>query len=76
MYNNGSAHVTIYEQAYIFPHGVLALSTTSTKFGIATKDIVGEFLALSLAHSLFSLIHAFFKLRVNVSLTDKHPSSS
>ncbi|KAL4255601.1 ER membrane protein complex subunit 1 [Pleurotus pulmonarius] len=32
--------VSTFEQAYIFPHGVTALSTTSTKFGISTKDLI------------------------------------
>ncbi|KAJ7065423.1 hypothetical protein C8F01DRAFT_1125582, partial [Mycena amicta] len=28
------------EQSYVYPHGVTAITTTSTKFGITTKDII------------------------------------
>jgi hypothetical protein len=30
-----------FEQAYVFPHG--ALAPTSTKFGITTEDLIGLF---------------------------------
>ncbi|KAJ8495461.1 hypothetical protein ONZ45_g12862 [Pleurotus djamor] len=32
--------LTAYEQAYVFPHGITALATTSTKFGITSKDLI------------------------------------
>ncbi|KAL5498433.1 hypothetical protein ACEPAH_2575 [Sanghuangporus vaninii] len=40
IYNNRSAEVMIHEQAFIFPSAVTAVTTTTTKFGIATKDLV------------------------------------
>ncbi|KAG0701737.1 hypothetical protein DFH29DRAFT_982585 [Suillus ampliporus] len=33
-------HVSAYEQAFIMPHGITAISPTSMKFGISTKDII------------------------------------
>lgn len=41
IYYNKNADVSVYEQAYVFPSAVTAMATTSTKFGIATKDLVG-----------------------------------
>ncbi|KAL0953048.1 hypothetical protein HGRIS_007249 [Hohenbuehelia grisea] len=32
--------LTALEQAYVFPHGITAMATTSTKFGISSKDII------------------------------------
>lgn len=29
------------EQSYIFPHSIASIATTSTKYGISTKDIIG-----------------------------------
>ncbi|KIY63627.1 DUF1620-domain-containing protein [Cylindrobasidium torrendii FP15055 ss-10] len=29
-----------YEQTYVFPHGVTAMATTTTKFGITSKDLI------------------------------------
>ncbi|EJD05202.1 DUF1620-domain-containing protein [Fomitiporia mediterranea MF3/22] len=40
IYSNRTAEGMYYEQTFIFPYGVTALTTTSTKFGIATKDLV------------------------------------
>lgn len=34
--------ISAYEQSYVFPHGITALATTSTKFGISAKDLIGE----------------------------------
>ncbi|KAJ6568389.1 DUF1620-domain-containing protein [Mycena vulgaris] len=34
------AHVEALEQSYIFAHGITAITTTSTKFGITSKDII------------------------------------
>ncbi|PFH46226.1 hypothetical protein AMATHDRAFT_70337 [Amanita thiersii Skay4041] len=39
-YNKEMANVTVIEQAYVFPYGVSALATTSTKFGITSKDLI------------------------------------
>ncbi|KAG0701659.1 hypothetical protein DFH29DRAFT_925728 [Suillus ampliporus] len=39
-YSNKTLHVSAYEQAFIMPHGITAISPTSTKFGISTKDII------------------------------------
>ncbi|KAG1750542.1 uncharacterized protein EDB91DRAFT_1108061 [Suillus paluster] len=39
-YSNKTLHVSAYEQAFIMPHGITAISPTLTKFGISTKDII------------------------------------
>ncbi|EPQ55571.1 DUF1620-domain-containing protein [Gloeophyllum trabeum ATCC 11539] len=39
-YSEKSTHITAYEQAFLLPHGITALSSTATKFGITTKDII------------------------------------
>jgi hypothetical protein len=35
-----SMDITAYEQAYVVPYGIDALTTTSTKFGVTVKDII------------------------------------
>ncbi|KAJ7780150.1 DUF1620-domain-containing protein [Mycena maculata] len=35
-----SMHVEALEQSYVFAHGITAITTTSTKFGITSKDII------------------------------------
>ncbi|KAG2143699.1 hypothetical protein DEU56DRAFT_884358 [Suillus clintonianus] len=39
-YSNKTLHVSAYEQSFIMPHGITAISSTSTKFGVSTKDII------------------------------------
>lgn len=39
-YANATTKVKVYEQSYVFPRGVTALATTSTKFGITSKDLI------------------------------------
>ncbi|TFK50623.1 DUF1620-domain-containing protein [Heliocybe sulcata] len=39
-YSNKSMEVSAFEQAFLLPHGVTALASTSTKFGMTTKDII------------------------------------
>lgn len=34
--------LTAYEQAYLLPGGITALATTSTKYGISGKDLIGK----------------------------------
>lgn len=36
-----STDVTAIEQSYVFPHAITAIASTSTKFGISMKDIIG-----------------------------------
>ncbi len=33
--------VTATEQSYIFPHAITSIATTTTKYGISMKDIIG-----------------------------------
>lgn len=40
-YSNKTTEISVYEQAFAFPHGVTAIATTTTKFGVSTKDIIG-----------------------------------
>ncbi|THH31554.1 hypothetical protein EUX98_g2645 [Antrodiella citrinella] len=39
-YSNLTTHVSVYEQSFVFPRGILAMTTTSTKYGISVKDIL------------------------------------
>ncbi|KZT21772.1 DUF1620-domain-containing protein [Neolentinus lepideus HHB14362 ss-1] len=39
-YSNKSINVSVYEQAFLLPYGITALASTSTKFGMTTKDII------------------------------------
>ncbi|KAG1816884.1 DUF1620-domain-containing protein [Suillus subaureus] len=39
-YSNKTLHISAYEQSFIMPHGITAISPTSTKFGVSTKDII------------------------------------
>ncbi|KAG2355552.1 hypothetical protein BDR07DRAFT_1613621 [Suillus spraguei] len=39
-YSNETLHISTYEQSFIMPHGITAISSTSTKFGVSTKDII------------------------------------
>ena len=52
-YSKESMNVTAIEQSYVFPHGITAITTTSTKFGITSKDIVGMFTHL---HRIFKTL--------------------
>jgi hypothetical protein len=45
-YDENMRNVTAFERAYVFPHGVTAIATTSTKFGIMSKDIIGAHILL------------------------------
>ncbi|KAI5994734.1 HIT-like domain-containing protein [Pisolithus albus] len=39
-YSNATTDFTIYEQAYLIPYGVTALSTTSTRLGVTPKNLI------------------------------------
>ncbi|TCD70607.1 hypothetical protein EIP91_002637 [Steccherinum ochraceum] len=39
-YSNKTTSVAVYEESYVFPRAIRAMSTTSTKFGISVKDIL------------------------------------
>ncbi|KAF8678535.1 hypothetical protein AX14_004695 [Amanita brunnescens Koide BX004] len=39
-YDQNMRNVTTFERAYVFSHGITAIATTSTKFGITSKDII------------------------------------
>ncbi|THH17682.1 hypothetical protein EW146_g3182 [Bondarzewia mesenterica] len=39
-FSNRSTAVNVFEQSFIFPHGITAIATTSTKFGVTMKDII------------------------------------
>jgi hypothetical protein len=41
-FSNSNVDVTAVEQSYVFPYGISAITTTSTKFGITSKDIIGK----------------------------------
>ncbi|KII83787.1 hypothetical protein PLICRDRAFT_147866 [Plicaturopsis crispa FD-325 SS-3] len=39
-YSNKSIEVTAYEQSFVYPHDISAITTTTTKFGVTSKDII------------------------------------
>jgi antitoxin component HigA of HigAB toxin-antitoxin module len=39
-HSNKTTEFSVYEQAFAVPHGVTAITTTTTKFGVSTKDII------------------------------------
>ncbi|KAI0292365.1 hypothetical protein B0F90DRAFT_1770565 [Multifurca ochricompacta] len=39
-YSNKTLAVKTIEQSYVFPHAITSLATTSTKYGVSTKDII------------------------------------
>jgi hypothetical protein len=39
-YSNKSLAYSITEQSYVFPYAITSIATTSTKYGISTKDII------------------------------------
>jgi ER membrane protein complex subunit 1 len=44
-FSNRTTEVTAYEQSYVMPYGIVALATTSTKFGVTANDIIRGFLS-------------------------------
>jgi len=48
-YSNKSLAATTIEQSYVFPRAITSIATTSTKYGISTKDIIGNAVLLQLA---------------------------
>lgn len=48
-YSNKSLATTTIEQSYVFPRAITSIATTSTKYGISTKDIIGNVELLQLA---------------------------
>ncbi|KAF5367352.1 hypothetical protein D9615_010290 [Tricholomella constricta] len=39
-FSDGSVNVVAFEQSYVFPHAITAMSPTSTKFGMTSKDLI------------------------------------
>ena len=40
-FSGKNADVLVLEQSYVYPHAITALTPTTTKFGIAVKDLIG-----------------------------------
>lgn len=40
-YSDKMMDITAYEQSFVYPHAVSAITLTSTKFGITSKDVIG-----------------------------------
>src|ERR1700691_1136595 len=55
-FSNRTSEVTAYEQSYVMPYGILALATTSTKFGVTAKDIIRGFLSRPIYHIFSNFI--------------------
>jgi len=41
-YSDKNLDITAHAQSFVYLHGVTAIATTSTKFGITSKDVIGE----------------------------------
>ncbi|KAG7447298.1 DUF1620-domain-containing protein [Guyanagaster necrorhizus] len=39
-YSKDNSAIRVFEQSYVFPHGISAIGTTTTKFGISSKDAI------------------------------------
>ncbi|KIJ64207.1 hypothetical protein HYDPIDRAFT_112159 [Hydnomerulius pinastri MD-312] len=39
-YSNKTTEFSVYEQAFVMPHGITAIAPTTTKFGVSTKDMI------------------------------------
>ncbi|KIJ13017.1 hypothetical protein PAXINDRAFT_163784 [Paxillus involutus ATCC 200175] len=39
-YSNKTTEFSVYEQAFVVPHGITAIAPTTTKFGVSTKDMI------------------------------------
>lgn len=42
-FSEASTQVQIFEDVFVFPQGITAMTMTKTKFGISTKDLIGDF---------------------------------
>ncbi|KAG2006142.1 endoplasmic reticulum protein, variant 2 [Coprinopsis cinerea AmutBmut pab1-1] len=42
-YSNATLDLTVYEESFVFPHGITAMAPTMTKFGITSKDMICAF---------------------------------
>jgi len=40
-YSSKNTDVLVFKQSYVYPHAIIALTPTTTKFGIAVKDLIG-----------------------------------
>ena len=40
-FHNETLNFHTYEQVYILPNGITAMASTTTRFGISHKDIIG-----------------------------------
>ncbi|KAI6102247.1 hypothetical protein F5141DRAFT_1242077 [Pisolithus sp. B1] len=58
-YSNSATDITTYEQAYLIPYGVTALSTTSTRLGVTLKNLV----VASHRHAVHSVPRRLLDLR-------------
>jgi len=66
-YSNKSLAVTTIEQSYVFPHAITSMATTSTKYGVSTKDII--------VASENGQIHSFPRLLLNPRRTKDKPTA-
>ena len=49
-FSNDTINYHYYEKSFVFPYDISALATTSTKFGITTKDLIGQDILSSVLH--------------------------
>jgi hypothetical protein len=78
---------TVIEQSYIFPRAITSIATTSTKYGISTKDVIGNVVLLQLvasrinAEPIYSVanengqIQSFPRLLLNPRRTKDKPTA-
>jgi ER membrane protein complex subunit 1 len=78
--------MTTIEQSYVFPHAITSITTTSTKFGVSSKDIIGvSYIKVCCANSHKSAnysvanengqIQSFPRLILNPRRTKEKPST-
>ena len=48
-FSNETTNFHVYENSYVFPYAITALASTSTRFGITSKDLLGSSAINSLA---------------------------
>jgi hypothetical protein len=55
-FSSASTQIQIFEDVFVFTQGITAMAMTKTKFGISTKDLIGDF------------VHPSYHIHVNTNL--------
>lgn len=49
-YSIENSKLNVYEQTYVFPRAITAMATTTTKYGISVKEIIGTSICILCFH--------------------------